>query len=366
MRRAMLSRSSAAGACAPDLLHRIPSPSRVVLIRASRIGDFVCATPAFRALRHALPRAEITLVGLPFVEELVDRSPHLDRFVRFPGFPGMAEQFFDPELAIEFFARMQAERFDLAIQMHGSGANSNPFTLLCGARATAGFVRAGDPPGRLDAAFPYPASGHEVDRLLALCDFLGAPRYGDETEFPLQPADHAIADALLHGSKRPLIGVHAGTRDAIKRWKPERFAALASELSSRRGGTVIFIGGDEERAVVQGMIPASIPCLDLTGRTSLGVLGAVMVRLSVLVTNDSGPAHIAYALHTPTVTVFGGTSPLQWGSRGGPHRIVAHHVPCCPCELASCPIGYPCLEHVSMEMVLEAVDDVFPTSRLGG
>lgn len=348
----------------PGLLGQIPPPSKVLLIRASRIGDFVCATPAFRALRGALSGAEITLVGLPFVEELVDRSPHLDRFIRFPGFPGMAEQFFEPRVAVEFFTAMQGERFDLAVQMHGSGANSNPFALLCGARTTAGFVRSGDPPGRLDAAFPYPTTGHEVDRLLALSDFLGAPDTGGETEFPVWPTDQAAADELLSGAERPLIGLHAGARDAIKRWKPERFAAVASELWRERGGTIVLIGGDEEREAARGMM-GGIPYLDLTGRTSLAVLGAVIRRLSVLVTNDSGPAHIGYALGTPTITIFGGTLPAEWGPRGGLHRVVAHHVPCRPCELASCPIDYDCLEHVRTEMVVAAVDDVLRTTSPG-
>lgn len=349
----------------PGLLHGIPPPSKVLLIRASRIGDFVCATPAFRALRGALPGAEITLVGLPFVEELVDRSPHLDRFIRFPGFPGMAEQFFEPRVAVGFFAAMHAEHFDLAVQMHGSGANSNPFALLCGARTTAGFVRPGDQPGCLDAAIPYPATGHAVDRLLALSDFLGAPRAGDETEFPIWQRDEAAADVLLSEAERPLIGLHAGARDAVKRWNRERFAAVASELWRQRGGTIVFIGGDEERDASKGMMKTGVPYLDLAGRTSLAVLGAIIRRLSVLVTNDSGPAHIGYALGTPTITIFGGTSPLMWGPRGGPHRVVAHHVPCRPCELASCPIDYDCLEHVRTEMVVKAVDDVLRTTSPG-
>jgi ADP-heptose:LPS heptosyltransferase len=364
MHRAMARKAEVAGPFAPGLLSRIPQPSKVLLIRASRIGDFVCATPAFRALRNSLPHAEITLVGLPFIEELVERSPHLDRFVRFPGFPGMAEQFFEPRAAAEFFATMQAERFDLAVQMHGSGANSNPFTLLCGARTTAGFVRPGDSPGLLDAALPYPSAIHEVDRLVALSEFLGAPGDGNEMEFPISPMDQITADELIGAAARPLIGVHAGARDAIKRWRPERFAAVASALWRRWGGTIVFIGGDEDRDAV-GVMMDRVPCLDLRRRTSLAVLGAVIRRLAVLVTNDSGPAHIAYALGAPTVTIFGGTSPSEWGPPCGPHRVVAHHVPCCPCELASCPIGYLCLEHVRTEMVLEAVDEVLLGASFG-
>src|SRR6185437_1509188 len=162
----------------PGLLTRLAcagrSPRKVALLRASRIGDFLCATPAIRALRAALPDAEITMITLPLLRDMVERSPHLDRFVAFPGFPGVAEQFFDARRATAFFAAMQAERFDLAIQLQGSGVYSNPSTLLLGARATAGFIRPGDAPGLLDAALPMPACGSEVERLLALTSFLGA------------------------------------------------------------------------------------------------------------------------------------------------------------------------------------------------
>src|SRR5919202_6512255 len=208
----------------PGVLSRLPEPPlKVALLRASRIGDFICATPAFRALRMALPNAEITLIGQPFVEELVRRSPHLDRFVRFPGFPGIAEQFFDARQTVKFFQQMQTEQFDLAVQMHGSGVYSNPFTLMLGARTTAGFVREGDPAGRLDAALPMPQKENEVRRILALATFLGASPQGEKTEFPLWSEDREAAERLLAGVQRPLIGLHPAAREATKRWAPERF-----------------------------------------------------------------------------------------------------------------------------------------------
>jgi ADP-heptose:LPS heptosyltransferase len=345
----------------PGLLQRLPeAPRKVAVVRAKRIGDFVCATPALRALRAALPGAEITFLGLPFVRDLAARSPSVDRFEAAPGFPGMADQFFAAREAVEFFRRMQAERFDLAVQMHGSGVYSNVFTLLLGARRTAGFVRAGDGPGRLDAALPMPQEGHEVRRLLALTTFLGAPPRGEGTEFPLRPEDHAEAERLLAGSPRPLLGAHPAAREATKRWDPGRFAAAAAELRRRRGGTVVLLGGPEEQPLLDrlGREPGG-PCLNLGGRTSLPVLGAVIARLAVLLTNDSGPAHIAYALKVPTVTVFGGTDPGAWGPPAeGPSRVLAHPVPCRPCDHAVCPIGNLCLEGVRVPQAVEAAEAI--------
>ena len=154
---------------------------------------------------------------------------------------------------------MQAEEFDLALQLHGSGVYANPFTLMLGARATAGFIRPGDPAGRLAAALPLPESGHEIRRVLSLPVFLGAPPQGDETEFPLWPEDHAAAEELLRGAERPLIGLHPAAREATKRWPAERFAALAGQLQRCHGGTVVLVGGADELPLAEAVARACRP-----------------------------------------------------------------------------------------------------------
>lgn len=346
---------------APGLLSRLAEPPRkVALLRASRIGDFLCATPAFRALRCALPQAEITLITLPMLRELADRLPSIDRVVAFPGFPGIAEQFFDARSTLRFLQEMQCERFDLAIQMQGSGAYSNSFTLLLGAKATAGFVRPGDPAGRLDAALPYPEGVREVQAVLALATFLGAPAQGESTDYPLWPSDHEAATCLLKGAERPLLGLHPAARDATRRWGLDRFAAAGNALRDRYGGTLVILGEKEEQATGDALARRlDRPCLNLIGKTSLTTLGAVIARLSLLVTNDTGPAHMAYALGTPTVTIFGAASPERYGPpREGPYRALAYPVACRPCGYATCPIGYPCLEGVTVSQVVKAAEEV--------
>lgn len=344
----------------PGLLHRIEeAPSKVAVICASRIGDFLCAVPAIRALRTALPGAQFTLIGLPLVAELAARSPHLDYFEPFPGYPGIAEQFFDARRTLDFFVRMQTENFGLAVQLHGTGVYSNPFALMLGARFTAGFVRQGDGPGRLDAALPMPAGQHALKRNLALAEFLGAPAQGEYGEFPLLPDDHAAAAALLAGAERPLIGLHPSARDAIKRWPPERFAAAGAELQRLCGGTLVVVGGPGDVEVAEMVSrQAGGNVLNVAGREPLGEMGAVIFRLDVLITNDSGPAHMAYALDTPSVTVFGGTSPGEWGPLDERiHRVIAYEVPCRPCNYQVCPIGYTCLQGVSVPEVVAAARD---------
>lgn len=300
----------------PGLLDRLPeTPQKVVLVRASRIGDFVCATPAFRALRQALPKAEISLVAMSFVAELVERSPYLDRLIPFPGFPGMAEQFFTADRALKFWQQMQAENFDLAIQMHGSGVYSNPVTLMLGARATAGFIRPGDAAGCLDAAFSMPEALHEIRRLLALLNFLGIPARSEHVEFPLESADYQAAERLLANLKPPLIGLHPAAGDISKRWSTDEFIQVGQALHQQCRGTVVVIGNQESWLLADQVTQAiGQGAVNLAGKTSLLTLGAVIDRLAVLITNDSGPAHIAYAREIPTVTLFRHTDPSIWGS----------------------------------------------------
>lgn len=312
---------------APGLLARLPKPpGKVVLVRASRIGDFLCATPAFRAFRAALPAAEITLIALPFVRELAERLPALDRFVPFPGFPGIAEQFFEPRSATAFFQEVQRQHVGLAVQLHGSGVYANPFTLLLGAAVTAGFVRPGDGAGRLDAATPLPDSGHEIERVLALPRFLGLPDQGLTVDLPLLPEDHAHAATLLEGADPPFFALHPAAREAAKRWPAERFVSLGQSLLSMWGGTVLVVGSSDERDQAEPIASRIGPdARSLAGRTSLPVLGAILARCNLLVSNDSGPAHIAYALDVPTVTLFGPTDPDRWGPLGGQtsrHRLL--------------------------------------------
>lgn len=292
--------------CTPALLARLSSPPRkIAVVRASRLGDFICATPALRALRAALPAAEIALITLPLLRELAVRLPYVDRFVAFPGFPGIAQQLFRPHETVEFFRRMQAEHFDLAIQLQGSGVYSNPFTLLLGAAATAGFVRAEDDPGRMDATLVWPERGHEIQRLLALMRHIGIEPRGGEPVFPLLPEDRRAADRLLADLPRPLIGVQAGSYDPRRRWPMERFAAVARVLLRRYGGTAVLLGGLHEATDALELASAAGPCAyNLAGRTPLGALGGVVAQLTLLITNDTGPAHIGYALGTPTVTIY--------------------------------------------------------------
>jgi ADP-heptose:LPS heptosyltransferase len=355
----------------PGLLASLPAPpEKIIILRASRIGDFINATPAFQALRACFRQARIDLITLPMLFDLAARLEIFDQVIAFPGYPGLAEQFFQAERALEFFARMQAEKYDLAVQMQGSGVYANPFTLMLGARWAAGFIRPGDPPGLLDAALPFPDL-HEAERNQALMAFLGVPVEPARPAYPLRPEDRAAATVLLDHLPRPWIGIHASARDATRRWPVERFLTAAVCLQTAHGGTILALGEARDEAAVSEAARAvlgqrSTSFANLCGKTSLPVTGAVLERMDVFITNDSGPAHIAYALRTPTVAIFGGGDPLRNGPvTAGPFRVLAYPIHCRPCETGVCPIALRCLDEIRVEQVVSAARDLLAQDSFG-
>jgi ADP-heptose:LPS heptosyltransferase len=294
----------------------IPRPRRVVVLRALRLGDMLCAVPALRALRAALPRAEIVLIGLPWARAFAARfHRYLDGFREFPGYPGLPERAPQVDRIPGFFAAIRAERFDLAIQMHGSGPIVNTMVERFGARHSAGFYLPGDGCPDPVRYRPWPDSGLELRRLLALMDFLGVTSRGEHLEFPIRDEDER-ALAAIEGAKdlRPggYVCVHPGASVAERRWPPERFAAVADFLASR-GLRVVLTGTAGESALTRRVAAAMrSPCLDLAGRTDLGAL-AVLVRGSrLLLSNDTGVAHLADALRVPSVIISTGDNPARW------------------------------------------------------
>lgn len=304
------------------LLATLPHPIRKVLVMCeTRLGSFLCTSPALRALRAALPTTELVAVTSESLRDLVLRSAHLDRFAAPPP-PDRADRARYARLLTRFFLDMQEVHFDLAIQMHGYGLQSSPYFPLFGAQVNAGFVGPVDIPGTMDAPLHFPQQGHIVDRFLALSTYLGAPSCGHHTEFPLFPEDVSEAHRLLASTPRPLLGIHPGARSDQRRWNPERFAQASVLLQQQFGGTILILGEQRDYPVAEHIASlVSGPCLNLVGKTSLPVLGAIIKEMSVLVTTDSGPAHVAYALETPTITLFASATITPfWPPERGPYR----------------------------------------------
>lgn len=330
---------------------------RIVVFRALQLGDMLCVVPALRALRRAAPQARITLIGLPWAREFADRFRHyLDDFMVFPGFPGLPER--PPDLAAlpRFLTDARLRRFDLAIQLHGSGALSNPIVGLLGARRQAGFHVAGGWCPDAATCLPWGEPEHEVMRYLHLMQRLGCG--GDDTalEFPVEAADRAALGALepLPPAGR-YVCIHAGARMRSRRWPAARFGQVADGLAAR-GWRVVLTGSLPEQGIAAEVRShMAAPVLDLTGRTTLGALALVVSRAALVVSNDTAVSHLAAASGTPSVIVSSGADPLRWAPLDhARHRVLFAPAACRPCAFETCPIGHPCALDVSAARVLEA------------
>jgi ADP-heptose:LPS heptosyltransferase len=338
-------------------------PWRIAVLRALHLGDLLLAVPALRSIRAGFPAAEITLIGLPWATVFVRRFQcYLDRFVEFVGYPGIVEIEIVPERTQRFIQAQRAYGYDLVIQMHGSGQVSNPLALALGARTTAGYYE-GERPDGLTLGAPYPGNQPEVLRNLGIARLLGCPDRGPELEFPLFDEDHDEAATLLQrvaGRLRPWIGIHPGARPPARRWPVEYFATIADQVIRCLGAQVILIGGPGEeptaRAVMELMEERPV---NVAGETSLGGLAALLANLDLFIGNDTGPAHVAEAAGTPSITIFGPADERRWAPLDQQrHRTLREPVECSPCPHWECPIDHRCLRRLEPGRVIEAAQEL--------
>ena len=301
---------------------------RIGIFRALYLGDMLCIIPVTRALRKAWPASEIYLIGLPWQEDFVNRfSQHFDRFIEFPGWPGLPEQSPDGGRILEFLHQVRSHEFDLVLQMQGNGDITNSMCMLwnatkvCGLRKEGGY--APDP-----SLFPVSEDNeHETLRFMKLLDCLGIPRQGIHLEFPIAPAESIAANLIL--KKETLedgryVCIHPGARDPRRRWPVQNFAYIAQQLIST-GKKVVLTGSKEEEHLLRDLQhkidKPVVNIVERHGHLSAGELAALLKNALLMVSNDTGVSHIASALGVRSVILF---SPHSAFSRWRPLNANRH------------------------------------------
>lgn len=278
---------------------------RIAVVRGGGLGDLMFAYPALTALQAAYPQASITLIGSELHRRLLDgrSGPISEVLVAEPRCEGAAEH-------EAFFAQMRSRRFDLAVQMHGGGKNSNPFLLGLGARHTVG-TKTPDAPA-LERTLPYVYYQHEMLRGLEVVALAGAVAAEIEPVIAVAEAETAAAERIIGSGPGPLLAVHPGAADPRRRWPTEHFAHLVA-AAVEDGWRVVVVGAAEDvedaQAIVDGVRainPAELGdrVQSLAGRLSLGELLGAFTIAEVVVGNDSGPRHLAAAAGARTVGIY--------------------------------------------------------------
>ena len=355
-------------------------PQRILVVQPSWVGDAVMATPTLRALRQLYPAAHISYLLRRYVKDLYAGMPWADQLITYrtdktKGRTGKG--------AFDLAGRLRAGRFDLAVLL----PNSFKTALVCKMAAIPrvfGYERDGRGFLLTERLLPAKQAGKFVPSpiihaYMALARYLGSTSRDLRMELFVTDADRRAGRAVLArcgldvdlhrpaaAGGPPLVVLNPGAQyGAAKLWKAEHFAALADRLTAELGATVLLSASPKERAIVEAIRSHMRgPAVDLSSAgMTLGSLKDVVRRCDLMVTNDTGPRHVAAAFGVPVVTVFGPTYP-EWTDIYYPlERQVRIDVFCGPCQKKVCPLDHRCMTGVTPDMVWDAAAQLLTPAR---
>lgn len=344
-------------------------PADKILIRAVNwLGDAVMATPALAAIRQTWPKAELVVLANPLVSQLLAHHPWIDRVLIFD----RAGEHAGIKGRLRLAAQLRQERFDLALILPNS-FDSALIPWLAGIPVRLG--KASD--GRsllLTGCYREKSATIPQHELLYYLDLLGHFGINGTVREPLlftTPDEDRSAEKLLSQSGiqpgQTILGINAGaTFGSAKRWYPERFAQAGAILAERWQAKIVLFGGPDEVGIVaeieQGLAGN---CLNLAGKTTVRELIALLKRCNFMITNDSGPMHIASAFGVPLVAIFGPTDHSGTAPCSNKANIVRTQTPCAPCKLRECPTDHACMNGVTVEHVVQAAVQLESTLLAG-
>jgi heptosyltransferase-2 len=333
---------------------------RLLVVMPSWVGDAVMATPALRALRSHAPQARIEGMGRPGLDAVLSGLPALDAF-----HTHTMKGWLGPFTGLSRFRAMALD----AVLLLPNSARSALFALATGSRRRVGWGRDGRG-WMLTHALPAPrdrAARSAVDWYADLVAWATQCPVQDRiVSLACTPQQHAEGERLLAGLPRPITLLNPGANRADKRWPAERFAELGRLLHQARGGSVCVTGGPAEAELVRRVVQAAAgTAVDLVARgVTLGSLKAAVGMADLLVTNDTGPRHLAAGMGTRCVTLFGPTDP-RWTTlheRPGPPREIALVAePFLPTELMADRVARLCtMDRIPVRDVLHACLTLLP------
>ena len=336
---------------------------KILLARTDRLGDLVLTTPAIKAVRDAYPDAYIAMIVRPYAEEIVKDNPYLDEVILYDKY-GKHKSFW---ATFKFAMEIRKRYFDRAIIFHPTN-RMHMIAYIANIPRRIGYDN------KLKFLLTdniknvkHLGMKHERDYTLDMLKSLGIESDEKELFIPIDDnsisqAESIIADNGIRKNERFIV-MHPGASCASKIWPSERFAKLADILMQRHCIKIIVVSGKDEKDIFCADAVRKFmqnDALFLTGKLSLRTLAALIKRAILFVSNDSGPVHIATAVGTPVIDIFGrgqpGLSPLRWGPLG-PKDIVIHKDVGCKetCLAHNCRKSFACIRAISVDDVYNAI-----------
>lgn len=324
---------------------------KVLFFKPGAIGDLLHTLPALKALKKKFPAAHITMVVSPGLESLIQGTPLADRV-----------QVFDKSKVkkrlkdfIDFGLHLRAEHYDLFIDMQPS-VRSLIIRRFSNARMTLVYKKQKKFKARDQRL-------HATENFVKTLEPLGIGETVDAIELPIKAEALHDIDRFLSDNNidriKPLVALNCsvGAARPARNWFPERFAMLADRLIHELGTSVVFVGGIEDRDLVQRvMAMMKKKAVSAAGELTILQSAALLARSACLVSSDTGPLHLGTAVGIPVIGLYGSTDPRRTGPIGRGHRVLIKELPCVPCEKKVCPLGTrACMEEITLDEVYEAV-----------
>ena len=361
----------------PDARSGVPTdpPRSVLLVRPDHLGDVLFTVPALRHLRRTWPEAHVTMLVGPWSRAVADGIPYLDEVITcpFPWFSRKARRWpLEPYWLLRGAARRLAiHGFDLSIVMRFDHWWGAWLTQLAGISHRWSYDGAEVSPFQTRTV-PYVSGRHEVLQNLTLVEaatgFPSAPgdrhlEFRPSAEEILSAGDLLAEEGVQHDDT--LVCVHPGTGAPVKLWRNEAWAEVIESLVREHGLRVVVTGGPGETELVADLTERlSVSVVNLVGRTHLGQLASILERCRLVLGVDSGPMHLAVAMGTPTVHLFGPVDARLFGPWGDPqrHLILTSDRECIPCNRLDYTVSelgaHPCVREIAVEPVVAAIRQV--------
>jgi lipopolysaccharide heptosyltransferase II len=336
----------------------LPDAPNVLVIETGSLGELLVVTPALRAFRKAFPCARVTVLVSPGSSPLLVGNRAVNRLL-----PLTKEQRAGLAGVLRVAAWIRAQRFDVALVLHTS-FRSALLAALAGVPIRAGLASEGRG-FLLTHKAERDRAAYEVDEHLKVLGLLGVPPDGRAMELPLLPEEREEAARLLHGPTpgSRVVGLHPGASAEFRRWPVERFAELGAGLTES-GIEPVYVFGPKETPLAEAVDSwwraRGLPAPRSVAPRTVRILGALFERADAVVTNNTGPMHVAAAVGAAGVFIHGPTPVARWHPPGDRWvAVFAENVACRPCDSPACRVDrVRCMEAVTVERVRDALAGV--------
>lgn len=335
---------------------------RILIVKLSAIGDCLLASPVASALRASFPEAHIGWAVHEHCSGVVRGNPNINRIHTLPRKKLYAN-------LSSFRRELRAENYEIAIDLQGL-FKSGLVARLSGAKQRYGPKEAREGAHLFYNHLVTRGLGveHVVPGYLRFAAELGAK--WDEEPQMLMPFGEEELSRINHlvrySSEDRYVVLNPSAGKTIKQWSPERFAQVGIALSKSKGAKLLITGAPSDRHLADQILATigdQAPVLDLTGKTNLNELAALLSKVDLFIGGDTGPMHIAQAAGTRVLAIFGPTDPKTLGPRHPKHRIVALNLDCAPCRHRECPIGHLCLKNLEVNQVVMVAEEMLNEAK---